>query len=196
MTAGGTEAWAKDDGSQLTISIGMNGLHKEGIPRVQALLRAGSGEFRACGIQACNKSKCHNNKCCSAPLFLVSGPVILSKTLKMLLGRSGKLFPGHTDDAPEWFLSLLTSTTATLPCPPLFHSPSAVLYLRFLGCKAMIDLPISSDRVGAECLLDFQWKTIKLVTPFLIVLSSVLMLQSEKCHWRPSVRWWIHNPRH
>lgn len=57
MMAGGTEARAKEDGSQLTVSIGMNGFHKEGIPRIQAFLRAGSGVLGACGIQACNNIK-------------------------------------------------------------------------------------------------------------------------------------------
>jgi len=80
MTAGGTEAWAKEDGSQLTVSISMNGFHKEGIPRVQTFLRADSSVLRACGIQACDKIKRFNNKCSSAPLFLISAPVILSKT--------------------------------------------------------------------------------------------------------------------
>lgn len=84
--AGGTEAQAKEDGNQLTVSIGMNGLHEEGIPRIQAFLRAGSGVLRACGIQACNKIKCFNNKCSSFPLFF-SGPVILSKILKTSLGK-------------------------------------------------------------------------------------------------------------
>lgn len=40
-----------------TVSIGMNGFHKEGIPRVQAFFRAGSGVLRACGIQACYPSQ-------------------------------------------------------------------------------------------------------------------------------------------
>jgi len=57
----------------------MKGFHKEGIPRVQAFFRAGSGVLRACGIQACNKIEHPNNKCSSDPLFLISGPVILFK---------------------------------------------------------------------------------------------------------------------
>lgn len=48
---------AEEDGSQLTVSIRMNGFHKEGIPRVQAFLQAGSGVLWACRIQACNEIK-------------------------------------------------------------------------------------------------------------------------------------------
>lgn len=72
----------------------MNGFHEEGIPRIQAFLRAGSGVPRACRIQGCNEIKHLNNKYSSAPLFPISGTVILSKTLKILLGRNNELFPG------------------------------------------------------------------------------------------------------
>lgn len=100
-TKGGTKARAKEEGSQLTVSIGMNGFHEQGIPRIQAFLRAGSGVLRACRIQGCNKIKHLNNKYSSAPVLLISGPVILSKTLKILLGRNNKLFPGPSDYTPE-----------------------------------------------------------------------------------------------
>lgn len=152
MTAGWTEAWADADGRQLTVSISMNGFHKEGIPRIQAFLRAGFGVLRACRIQACNKIKHLNKQCSSASLSYFWASYFV-KTFKLLLGRSDELFPGCTDCAPEWFLPPLTSTAASLPCPPpLFHSPLAVLYLKFLGCKAMTELQIGSDRMGTECL--------------------------------------------
>lgn len=48
---------AEEDGKQLTVSICMNGFHKEGIPRVQAFLQAGSGVLWARRIQACNEIK-------------------------------------------------------------------------------------------------------------------------------------------
>lgn len=142
MMLEGAQVWAEEDERQLTVSISMNGFHKEGISRIQAFLKAGSGVLRACGIQACNKIKCLNKKCSSAPLFLTSGPVILSKTLKMLHSRNDKIIPSCTGYVPEWFLSPLTSTIISLPCPPMFHSLLVVLYLRFLGYKAMTDLQI------------------------------------------------------
>lgn len=140
--SGEAEVWAEEDGSQLTVSIGMNGFHKEGISRIQAFLKAGSGVLGARGIQTCNKTKRLNKKCSSAPLLLISGPIILSKTLKMSHGRNDKIIPSCTGYVPEWFLPPLTSTITSLPCPPLFHSPLVVLYLRFLGCKAVIELQI------------------------------------------------------
>lgn len=96
MMSGGTEGQAEEGGSQLTVSISMNGFHEEGIPRIQAFLGAGSGVLRACRIQGCNKIK-HLNKYSSAPLFLISGPVILSRTLKIVLGKCNKLLSGLSD---------------------------------------------------------------------------------------------------
>lgn len=37
----------------LTVSVCVNGLHEEGISRVQALLQAGFGVLRSSGVQAC-----------------------------------------------------------------------------------------------------------------------------------------------
>lgn len=91
--AGQPEAWAKADGRQLTVSISMNGFHKEGIPRIQALLRAGFGVLGACRIQACNKIK-HLNKQCSSASLLYFWASYSVKTFKLLLGRRDKLFPG------------------------------------------------------------------------------------------------------
>lgn len=95
MMSGGTEVQAEEEGSQLTVSISMNGFHKESIPRIQAFLGAGSGVLRACRIQGCNEIRHLNNKYSSDALFLISGPVILSKTLA--LGRNNKLFPDLSD---------------------------------------------------------------------------------------------------
>lgn len=62
MMSGRTETQAEEDRSQLTVSISVNGFHEEGIPRIQAFLRAGSGVLRACRIQGYNKIKHLNNK--------------------------------------------------------------------------------------------------------------------------------------
>lgn len=39
--------------SQLTVSVCVDGFHKEGISGIQALLQAGSGVFGSSGIKAC-----------------------------------------------------------------------------------------------------------------------------------------------